>query len=78
MPLQMIGISVTGSFPQGMPAIDDMFDNLRRIERLGYDAVWSGDHPTTHSPIMDVMIVLASFAALTKWFKMATAVYLLP
>lgn len=78
MPLQMIGVSLTGSFPQGMPAIGALFEHVRQAERLGYDAIWSGDHLIMHSPIMDVMTVLASFAALTERVKIGTAVYLLP
>jgi len=78
MPLQMIGVSLTGSFPQGIPAIGEMLDNARRVERLGFDALWSGDHIIMHSPILDVMTVLASFAAITERVKVGTAVYLLP
>jgi probable F420-dependent oxidoreductase len=78
MPLQTIGVSLTGSFPQGVPAIGDMMQNVRRVERLGFDAIWSGDHLIMHSPIMDVMTVLASFAAITERVKLGTAVYLMP
>jgi len=78
MPLQMIGVSLSGSFPQGVPAIAALLDNVRRVERLGFDAVWSGDHIIMHSPILDVMTVLASFAAITERVKIGTAVYLLP
>ena len=78
MPLQMIGVSLTGSFPQGVPAIAELMDNVRRVERLGFDAIWSGDHIIMHSPIMDVMTVLASFAAITERVHIGTAVYLLP
>lgn len=78
MPLQMIGVSLTGSFPQGIPAIGEMLDNVRRVERLGFDALWSGDHIVMYSPIMDVMTVLASFAAITTRVKIGTAVYLMP
>ena len=53
------------SFPQGMPAIQEMMANVRRAEQLGFDSIWSGDHLIMHSPIMDVMTVLASFAAIT-------------
>jgi probable F420-dependent oxidoreductase len=74
----MIGVSLSGSFPQGVPAIAAMMDNVRRIERLGFDAIWSGDHIIMHSPIMDVMTVLASFAAITERVKIGTAVYLMP
>jgi probable F420-dependent oxidoreductase len=78
MPLQTIGVSLTGSFPQGIPAIRDLLANVQRVERLGFDAVWSGDHLITHSPIMDAMTVLASFAAVTERVKIGTAVYLMP
>lgn len=76
--LDMIGVSLTGSFPQGMPAIAEMIDNARRVERLGFDAIWSGDHIIMHNPIMDVMTVLATFAAVTERVKIGTAVYLVP
>jgi probable F420-dependent oxidoreductase len=78
MALQMIGVSLTGSFPQGMPAIGEMMDNVQLAERLGFDGIWSGDHIIMHSPIMDVMTVLASFAAITERVKLGTAVYLMP
>src|SRR5882672_1947180 len=78
MPLQMIGVSLSGSFPQGVPAIAALMDIVRRVERLGFDVVWSGDHIIMHSPIMDVMTVLASFAAITERVKIGTAVYLMP
>jgi probable F420-dependent oxidoreductase len=78
MALQTIGVSLTGSFPQGMPAINELFANVRRAERLGFDSIWSGDHIIMHSPIMDVMTVLASFATITERVKLGTAVYLMP
>jgi len=78
MSLQMIGVSLSGSFPQGIPAIGEMLDNVRRVERLGFDAIWSGDHIIMYSPIMDVMTVLASFATITTRVKIGTAVYLMP
>jgi probable F420-dependent oxidoreductase len=52
--------------------------NVRRAEQLGFDSIWSGDHIIMHSPIMDVMTVLASFAAITERVKLGTAVYLMP
>ena len=78
MALDMIGVSLSGSFPQGMPAIDEMVDNAKRAERLGFDAIWSGDHIIMHNPIMDVMTVLATYAAVTERVKIGTAVYLIP
>jgi probable F420-dependent oxidoreductase len=55
-----------------------MLDNARRVERLGFDAIWSGDHLIMYNPIMDVMTVLATFAAITERVKLGTAVYLMP
>jgi probable F420-dependent oxidoreductase len=78
MALQTVGVSLTGSFPQGMPAIQEMMANVRRAEHLGFDSIWSGDHLIMHSPIMDVMTVLASFAAITTRVTLGTAVYLMP
>jgi probable F420-dependent oxidoreductase len=78
MALQTLGVSLTGSFPQGMPAVGAMMQNVRRAESLGFDSIWSGDHIIMHSPIMDVMTVLASFAAITTRVKLGTAVYLMP
>lgn len=78
MPSEMIGVSLSGSFPQGVPAIAEMMANARRVEQLGFDAIWSGDHLIMHSPILDVMTVLASYAAVTTRVKLGTAVYLLP
>src|SRR5438132_8460302 len=78
MSLQMMGVSLSGSSPQGIPAIGEMLDNVRRVERLGFDAIWSGDHIIMYSPIMDVMTVLASFATITTRVKIGTAVYLMP
>lgn len=78
MALQTIGVSLTGSFPQGIPAIGALLANVRRAEQLGFDSIWSGDHIIMHSPILDVMTVLASFAAITERVRLGTAVYLMP
>jgi probable F420-dependent oxidoreductase len=78
MPLQTIGISLGGSFVQGRPAIQNMLANARRVEQLGFDSIWSGDHIIMHNPIMDVMTVLATYAAITERLRIGTAVYLVP
>jgi probable F420-dependent oxidoreductase len=78
VPLTLIGVSLSGSFPQGRPAIPEMWANVRRVEQLGFDAIWSGDHIIMYNPIMDVMTVLATYAAITERVKIGTAVYLIP
>ena len=78
MPLQQIGVSMSASFPQGVPDIPDMLHNVRQVEQLGFDSVWSGDHLIMYNPMMDVMTVLATYAAITERIKIGTAVYLMP
>ena len=78
MPVQMVGVSLTAIFRQGVPDIRAMKDNAQRLERLGFDAIWSGDHIIMHSPMMDVMAVLATYAAVTERIKIGTAVKLTP
>jgi probable F420-dependent oxidoreductase len=78
VPLQMIGISLTGGFPQGMPAMPALVDNARRIERLGFDAIWSGDHIMNRHPRLDAVTLLTTYAAVTERVNIGTAVYLMP
>jgi probable F420-dependent oxidoreductase len=78
MPLQMIGVSLPAMFRQGVPDIHHMKSNARRVEQLGFDAVWSGDHLIMHNPMMDVMTVLATYAAVTERVRIGTSVYLMP
>jgi probable F420-dependent oxidoreductase len=51
---------------------------VRRIERLGFDAIWSGDHIMTRHPRLDTMALLATYAAITERINIGTAVYLMP
>jgi probable F420-dependent oxidoreductase len=78
MPLQTIGISLGGSAVQGRAGIAEMKAQVRRVEALGFDSIWSGDHIIMHNPIMDAMTVLATYAAITERLRIGTAVYLLP
>ena len=50
---------------------------VRRLEALGYDAVWTGDHVSFHNPIHESLTLLASYAAITSRIRLGTAVYLL-
>ena len=36
--------------PAGGSGHAELMDNVRRVERLGFDAIWSGDHIIMHSP----------------------------
>jgi probable F420-dependent oxidoreductase len=56
-------------------------DRLRaiapRIEALGYDSIWVGDHVAFHTPDLDSLSTLAHLAALTRRVRLGTCVYLL-
>jgi probable F420-dependent oxidoreductase len=78
MPLQMIGVSLSAMLRQGELDVRAMKHNAQQVERLGFDAVWSGDHLIMHNPMLDVMTVLATYAAVTERVRIGTAVYLIP
>ncbi len=56
-------------------------DTLRalaaRIEALGYDSIWSGDHLQFHNPTLESLTTLSHLAAVTRRVRLGTAVYLL-
>jgi probable F420-dependent oxidoreductase len=55
----------------------EQFDLVRRVEALGYDSVWCGDHVSFHTPIYESLTLLASYASITDRVRLGTAVYLL-
>lgn len=48
-----------------------------RIEALGYDAIWVGDHIQFHDPRLESLMLLSHLAAVTRRVRIGTAVYLL-
>ena len=74
----MVGISLGGSVPQGVPSPDTLMTAARRAEACGYDALWCGDHVMMYSPIIEAVTLLAAFAGVTERVKLGTGVYLLP
>jgi len=48
-----------------------------RIEALGYDAIWAGDHIQFHDPRLESLTLLSHLAAVTRRVRIGTAVYLL-
>jgi probable F420-dependent oxidoreductase len=50
---------------------------VERLEALGYDSIWAGDHVSFHNPLYESMTLLASYAAITRRVKLGSAVYLL-
>jgi probable F420-dependent oxidoreductase len=55
----------------------EQFELVQRLETLGYDSVWTGDHMSFHNPIYESMTLLASYAPITRRIKLGVAVYLL-
>ena len=55
----------------------EQFDLVRRIEALGFDAVFTGDHVSFHNPLYESMTLLATYVPITTRLRLGTAVYLL-
>jgi probable F420-dependent oxidoreductase len=55
----------------------EQFALVRRLEALGFDSVWTGDHISFHNPLYESLTLLAAYASITERIKLGTAVYLL-
>jgi probable F420-dependent oxidoreductase len=58
-------------------APEEQWDLARRVEALGYDSIWTGDHIAFHNPLYESLTLLASYASITRRIRLGTAVYLL-
>jgi len=55
----------------------EQFALVRRLEALGFDSVWCGDHLSFHLPLYESLTLLAAYASITGRIKLGSAVYLL-
>jgi probable F420-dependent oxidoreductase len=55
----------------------EQFALVRRVEELGFDSVWTGDHVSFHNPLYESLTLLAAYAPITRRIKLGVAVYLL-
>src|SRR5213593_4861691 len=55
----------------------EQFELVQRLEAIGYDSVWTGDHVSFHNPIYESLTLLASYVPITHRIKLGVAVYLL-
>ena len=55
----------------------EQFELVRRVEDLGFDSVWTGDHVSFHNPLYESLTLLAAYAPITRRIKLGVAVYLL-
>ncbi|TMB69421.1 MAG: LLM class flavin-dependent oxidoreductase [Chloroflexi bacterium] len=54
------------------------WQEVSRIEELGYDSAWTSEHIFFYFPTFDALTPLAAMAALTSRIRLGTAVLLLP
>ena len=47
-------------------------------EELGYDSIWAGDHISFRNPLLDVVVALSTFAAVTTRITLGAGIVLLP
>lgn len=52
--------------------------SAQHAERVGFDAVWVGDHLAFHPPILEATMALAAASAVTERVKLGFAVLLAP
>jgi probable F420-dependent oxidoreductase len=61
-----------------LPRLDDLVALVQRLERCGFDSLWSGDHVAFTLPILDPLLQLAQAAVAGRRLLLGTCVYLLP
>lgn len=67
-----------GSSPFGIPDRDFVLAFPRRLEELGFDSLWSGDHVLMRTDRLHALSFLATAIAQTTRITLGTAIYLLP
>jgi probable F420-dependent oxidoreductase len=55
----------------------EQFAIARRVDALGFDSLWTGDHVSFHTPLYESLTLLASYAGITSRVKLGAGVYLL-
>ena len=76
----MLGIGNRLEFGVVMTAQDraSILKQAARIEAVGFDAIWVGDHISFYIPILESLTLLSFVAAATERVHLGTGVYLLP
>src|SRR5437867_11067105 len=62
----------------GINLYPHQWQDVVRIEEMGYDSAWTSEHIFFYFPTFDAMACLAAMAARTQRIKLGTAVLLLP
>jgi probable F420-dependent oxidoreductase len=72
------GIQGSGQLVGGAPDPGVFREVAVRAEELGYDSIWAGDHISYRNPILDVVVALSTFAAMTSRITVGAGIVLLP
>ena len=72
------GIQGSGQLVGGAPDPGVFREIAVRAEELGYDSLWAGDHISYRNPILDVVVALSTFAAVTERITLGAGIVLLP
>jgi probable F420-dependent oxidoreductase len=72
------GIQGSGQQVDGMPDPGRYRELAQAAEELGYDSIWAGDHLSYRNPILDVVVALSTFAAVTERITLGAGIVLLP
>ena len=62
----------------GVNLFPQQWEDVVRIEEMGYDSAWTSEHIFFYFPTFDAMTMLAAMAARTSRIRLGTAVMLLP
>jgi probable F420-dependent oxidoreductase len=72
------GIQGSGQQVDGMPDPGRYRALAQAAEELGYDSIWAGDHISYRNPLLDVVVALSTFAAVTQRITLGAGIVLLP
>jgi probable F420-dependent oxidoreductase len=72
------GIQGSGQQVGGAPDPGRFRELAQAAEELGYDSIWAGDHISYRNPILDIVVALSTFAAVTERIAIGAGVVLLP
>src|SRR3989454_11199829 len=62
----------------GINLFPQQWEDVVRIEEMGYDSAWTSEHIFFYFPTFDALTPLAAMAARTSRIRLGTAVLLLP
>ena len=72
------GVQGSGQQVGGMPDRGYYRELAQAAEELGYDSIWAGDHISYRNPLLDIVVALSTFAAVTERITIGAGILLLP